>query len=451
MNKKLDLTEGSVFQNLVKFMFPIMLTILLQATYGTVDLLIVGQFSSVADLSGVTVGSQIMLSITNLCTGLSMGTTILVGRYIGAKQSESASRVIGVSLALFSTIALAVTLFILFFNTPIVSIMQTPEESFVQTRNYLVISGIGTIFIVFYNLIGSIFRGLGDSKTPLLTVFIACILNIILDLILVMGLNMGASGAGIATVVAQASSVFLSVYLMSKRDLPFKITKKDIYYDKRYIKNILKLGFPVAMQSYLVTFSFLCITAIVNNYGVSQSAAVGICVKISAVIMVVPQAFSQALSAFTAQNIGANKFLRAKQGLFISISLSLAFGIVTGYLGFFHGQIFTRFFTSDPLITEYALTYLKSYAIDCVLVAIMFSFAGFFNGCGDTSFVMVKSVLGAVFIRIPVAYFFSTLPNTTLFLIGLATPSSTFIEIILCVIFYIKTKKGVNALTKAHN
>ncbi|MFI3228223.1 MAG: MATE family efflux transporter [Clostridia bacterium] len=441
MSRNLNLTEGSVLKKLVQFMFPILLSILLQAAYGTVDLLIVGQFASVGDLSGVTVGSQIMLAITNFCTGLSMGTTILVARYIGAKQPERASKTIGVSLLMFSSLALVITVFILIFNHPIVTIMQTPTESFAQTKSYLIVSGLGTIFIVFYNLIGSIFRGIGDSKTPLTTVAIACVINIVLDLLFVMVFKLGSTGAAMATVIAQATSVILSVLIIRKRKLPFDFHKKYILFDKLYIKNILRLGIPVAMQSALVTFSFLWITAIINKFGVSQSAAVGICVKIASVIMVVPQAFSQALSAFTAQNLGANQVHRAKQGLFYSITLSLAFGLTTFYLATFHGTIFTRFFTNDALITEYALQYLKSYAIDCILVAIMFSFAGFFSGCGNTTFVMIKSIVGAILIRIPLSYLFSSLANASLFMIGLATPSSTFVEIIFCVIFYWKTKK----------
>lgn len=448
MNKNLDLTEGSVLSKIVQFMFPILLSILLQATYGTVDLLIVGQFSSVGDVSGVTVGSQLMLAITNFCTGLSMGTTILVARYIGAKQPDKSAKVIGVSLIIFSALALFVTIFILFFNDFIVNLMQTPAESFEQTKSYLIISGLGTFFIVFYNLIGSVFRGIGDSKTPLLTVAIACVINIILDLIFVMMLNLGAIGAGFATVIAQGFSVFLSLQFIKKRPLPFEFSKKNIVFDKEYAKNIFKLGIPVALQAGLVTFSFLWVTAIINGLGVKQSASVGICVKISSVIMVVPQAFSQALSAFTAQNIGANKMNRAKQGLFYSIALSLSFGLVTAYLAGFHGTIFTQFFTKDAELTFFALQYLKSYAIDCIFVAIMFSFAGFFNGCGNTTFVMIESIIGALFIRIPLSYILSSLENTNLFIIGLATPSSTLIQVILCIIFYIITKKGKDEILK---
>ncbi len=436
MAQNLDLTKGNVLSVLLQFTYPILLSILLQTTYGTADLLIVGQFATVADVSGVTIGSMIMLAITSCFTGLSMGTTILIARYIGSGQGEKASKVVGSSIYLFSLLAIAFTAFMLLGNNFLTNIMQTPTESIAHTKSYLYICGGGTLFIVFYNLLGSIFRGIGDSKTPLLSVAIACVINIALDLLFVAVLQLGATGAALATVIAQASSVILSILIIKKRKVSFTLSKKDIAFDGFYIKNILTLGIPVAMQGVLVTISFLAVTAIINVFGVAQSAAVGIVEKITGLVMIVPQAFSQALSAFTAQNLGAKELDRAKKGVFYSITLSLAFGIVTAYLSAFHGTIFTKIFTNDVETTTHALLYLRSYSIDCVFVAIMFSYAGFFNGCGKTTFVMAESILGAFCIRIPLAYFFSKLSGATLFTIGLATPSSTFVQIILCVVYY---------------
>lgn len=442
MHKSLNLTQGGVLSTLVQFTVPILLAILLQTAYGTADLLIVGQFSTVGDVSGVTIGSQVMNAITQFCTGLSMGTTILIARYIGSAQPQKATRVAGVSVMLFSTLALIITLSLLVGNGVIANIMRTPAESLAQTKSYLFICGLGTVFIVFYNLLGSVFRGIGDSKTPLLTVFIACIINIALDLLLVGGLGCGTKGAATATVIAQASSVVLSVLIIRKRELSFSFAASDIQYHGQTIKDVVLLGLPIALQGMLVSVSFLAITAIINVFGVAQSAAVGIVEKITGLVMVVPQAFSQALSAFTAQNLGAEQPERAKKGLVYSISISLAFGVVTAYLSMFHGTIFTHWFTDNPDTTTAALQYLQSYSIDCVFVAIMFSFCGYFNGCGKTAFVMVQSVTCALCIRIPLAYFFSTLGYTSLFIIGLATPASTFIQIFLCVFYYRKTQCG---------
>lgn len=443
MQKQTNLTEGDVVPTLLRFTFPILLSLLLQTTYGTADLLIVGQFSTISETSAVTIGSQLMQAITQLFTGLSLGTTVLIGKYIGSGDDKKATLVVGVSIVLFFFLALVGTGGLILFNGQIANLMNTPPESLAQTKNYLFICGIGTTFIVFYNLIGSIFRGIGDAKTPLLTVFIACIVNIVLDLLLIAVFDLGATGAAIATTTAQATSVVLSLFIIRKKKLPFAFTKKDIRYNDAVCKKILKLGIPVATQGILVSISFLFITAIVNNFGVHASAAVGIVEKATGLILIVPLSFMQSLSAFTAQNLGAGQFKRAKQGLFWAIVLSLIFGCFTGFIAMFHGTLLTRLFTSDPETTVFALSYLKSYAFDCIFVAAMFSFCGYFNGYGRTTFVMLQSVAGSFLIRIPLAYLFSTFENTTLFLIGMSTPISTFLQIILCVIFFRYVTKQV--------
>lgn len=440
MARELNLTEGEILPNLLKFTFPILLTILLQTAYGTADLYIVGKFSPVGDISAVTIGSQIMQAVIYFSTGISTGTTVLIGKYIGSNEKEKANTVINVSIFLFTFVALIIMFFLITFNKNIAIIMKTPTEAMEQTRNYLTICGFGTVFIVFYNLIGSIFRGIGDSKTPLTTVFVACIINIILDFILIGIFDLGAKGASIATIIAQGSSVAISILIIKNKiknnTIPFSISVKDIKFNKVYIVNIIKLGLPVALQGTLVTMSFLFITAIVNNFGVSASASVGIVEKITSIIMVVPSAFTQSLSVYTAQNIGAGKIDRTKKGLLYGISISLVFGSITAYLATFHGTIFTTMFTKDYEITFYALLYLKSYAVDCILVAILFSFSGYFNGCGKTKFVMIQGVLGAFLIRIPLAYIISQYETATLFHIGMATPTSTFFQIIACVIYF---------------
>ncbi len=448
MNKNMNLSEGKLLPSLLKFTIPILFSMLLQVTYGTVDLLIVSQFSSVGDVSAVTIGSQFMQTVTTFCTGLSMGTTILLGQYIGANQKDKTGKVVGVSVLLFTILAVVITLLLTVFSSVIVDIMNTPAEAISQACSYLTICAIGSVFIVAYNLLGSVFRGIGDSHTPFIAVLIACIVNIVLDLFFVAVLDMGAAGAAYATVIAQASSVAISLLLISKKPLPFAFSRANITLDKDYTKRILKLGVPVALQSTLVGVSFLVVTAIVNKFGVTASAAVGIVEKITGLIMLVPLSFMQSLSVFTAQSIGANKHSRAKRALFYSIAISLSFGVVMAYLSAFHGTIFTNLFIDDPLTTASALLYLKSYSFDVVLVCFIFSFTGYFNGCGKTSFVMIQAVLGAFLVRIPLAFYFSILPDTNLFIIGLATPISTALQIIMCMVYYARYQKTTRYTNK---
>ncbi len=436
MNKTLSLTEGGVVSTLLKFTFPIFLSFILQITYGTIDLLIVGKYATIADVSAVTIASQVMNTITSLCIGLSMGTTILIAQSIGSRKIKKVMKIVNTSLVMFSVLAIFVSVLLLIFNGIIVDLMKTPIESVRQTSSYLFIASIGMLFVIYYNLLGSIFRGIGDSKTPLITVFIACIVNIILDLIFVARFDMGASGAGLATVMAQATSVILSLFIIKKKALFADFSIKKISFEKKYAKKILVLGTPVALQSMLVSLSFLAVTAIINSFGVVTSAAVGIVEKITGLIMSVPFSFMQALSAYTAQNYGAKKYDRAKKAFKYGLSFSLIFGFFTAYLSAFHGEVFTQIFTNDIETTKQALLYLKAYSFDCIFVAIMFSFSGFFSGCGKTSFVMLQSVAGSFLIRIPFAYIFSRLDNANLFIIGLATPIATVLQIVACIIFY---------------
>lgn len=441
MQDSCNLAEGNIFTRLLKFTVPIIFSILLQTTYGTMDLLIVGRFATVGDVSAVSIGSQIMDTVTALFTGLSLGTTVLIGKYIGSKQYEKTNDVIATSIILLLWLSIVVMCILVFFNKNIAVLMKTPAESFEQTKNYLMICGFGTIFIVFYNLIGSIFRGIGDAKTPLITVLIACIINIVLDLVFIGIFNLGSNGAGMATVIAQSVSVILSLRMIKNKDLPFNNLKGNIKFNKDVCKKILLLGIPVALQSVLVRTSFLAMISIINNFGVVASASVGIVEKITGFIMIVPSAFMQSLSAFVSQNIGADKPQRAVHGLYYGMGISLIFGLVMAYLATFHGTIFTGLFTDDAETTEFALLYLKSYALDCILVAVMFSFSGYFNGCGRTAFVMIQSVLGSFLVRIPLAYYFASLENTSLFVIGLATPMATFFQIIACIIFFWYVRK----------
>ncbi len=370
-----------------------------------------------------------------------MGTTILLGQNIGAGKLEDAGKVMGASIALFGAIAASLTITLIALNGNIVGAMQTPAESIEQTTSYLLICSIGCVFIIAYNLLGSIFRGIGDSKTPLIAVGIAFVCNVIGDIVLVAICNLGATGAAIATVSAQGVSVLISLIIIAKRELPFTFTGKYIRFYRNHIAKILTLGAPIALQSGLVSISFLAITAIVNGMGVVASAGVGVTEKLVGFLMLVPMAFMQALSAFVAQNFGAGDLKRAKRGMFYAIGISFAIGLVMSYICVFHGAILGNIFVSDLEVLAASVMYLKAYAFDTVFVTIMFCMTGYFNGLGKTNFVMLQGIVGAFGVRIPLAFFISKIPGITLFYVGLATPASTVLQIFLCLIYYRYLKK----------
>lgn len=435
-----SLTAGPILPSLLSFAVPVLLALFLQAMYGAADLIIVGQFAGTSEQSGVATGSQLLNLITMVITGLTMGITVLVGNAIGGDRPRLAGRGIGTGIALFAVLAVLLTGFLVPFADSLTLLLHAPAEAAAQTSSYLRICGIGAVFITAYNVIGAVFRGLGDAKTPLITVAIACAVNIVGDLILVAGCGLGAAGAAIATVAAQAVSVLFSLLLIRQKTLPFSFSRRDIRFDGPCTRRILRVGTPIALQELLVQFSFLFIQVVVNGMGVRESAAVGVAEKVCIFLMLVASAYMQSISAFVAQNNGARRQDRSRQSLFYGIRTALAAGLCMGALALFWGDGLAAFFSREPLVIAAAHEYLKAYAIDCLLTAVLFCFLGYFNGCGRTLFVMVQGVVGAFLVRIPAVYLIHSLAGATLFHIGLATPLSSVVQILLCLLYYRHTR-----------
>ena len=437
MERTQDFTRGGIFAPLVRFALPVLLAMLLQTMYGAVDLMVVGQFAQSADVSAVSTGSQIMMTVTMVITGLAMGLTVLVARSIGAGNPKRAGAIIGSGIWLFGILSVLVSVCMVILSPALARLMRAPAEAYEGTVAYMRICSAGAVFIVAYNLVGSIFRGIGDSKMPLLTVAIACVLNIIGDLLLVAGFRMGTAGAAIATVFAQAVSVLLSLGIIRRRVLPFSMGREEMRLRGDHVRGILRLGIPIALQDLLVSISFLVILAIVNSLGVIASAGVGVAERLCGFVMLVPSAFMQAMSAFVAQNMGAEKPERARRALGCGILSSLAVGIVMAWLNFFHGDLMAGIFARDPSVIAAGADYLKAYAVDCLLVSFLFCFIGYFNGRGNTVFVMLQGILGAFCVRIPISWWMSRRVPVSLFHIGLATPASTAVQILLCGVFFL--------------
>ena len=432
MHRSNDFTQGDIFLPLLRFSLPILAALILQTAYGAVDLWMVGRFATAADVSAVSTGSQRMHTITCVVTGLTMGTTVMLGQTLGQGKGEEAGSIIGSSIALFSLIAALLTAFTILGAGWLARITQVPEEAIPPSLSYIRMCGAGLCFITAYNVFGSIFRGMGDSKTPLMTVAIACAVNVAGDYLLVAVLGLGALGAAIATVCAQGVSVAVSLLVVSRRGLGFPFSPRDIRFHRVKVGRILRLGTPVALQDGLVSISFLVILSIVNSLGLVASAGVGVAEKLCGFIMLVPSAFSQSVTTFVAQNVGAGRLDRARKCLGQGILASLCFGVVIGYLSFFHGSVLAGLFNGDPAIVFAAADYLRAYAIDVLMTSFLFPFIGYFNGRGSTGFVMVQGLVGAFCIRIPVSFFMSRLLPVSLFRVGLATPCSSLAQILPC-------------------
>lgn len=440
MHRSNDFTRGDIFLPLLRFSLPILAALILQTAYGAVDLWMVGRFATAADVSAVSTGSQLMHTITCVVTGLTMGTTVMLGQTLGQGKGEEAGSIIGSSIALFSLIAALLTAFTILGAGWLARVTQVPEEAVSPSLSYIRMCGAGLCFITAYNVFGSIFRGMGDSKTPLMTVAIACAVNVAGDYLLVAVLGLGALGAAIATVCAQGVSVAVSLLVVSRRGLGFPFSPRDIRFHRVKVGRILRLGTPVALQDGLVSISFLVILSIVNSLGLVASAGVGVAEKLCGFIMLVPSAFSQSVTTFVAQNVGAGRLDRARKCLGQGILASLCFGVVIGYLSFFHGSVLAGLFNGDPAIVSAAADYLRAYAIDVLMTSFLFPFIGYFNGRGSTGFVMVQGLVGAFCIRIPVSFFMSRLLPVSLFRVGLATPCSSLAQILLCGGYFLRLR-----------
>ncbi|MCH5280749.1 MAG: MATE family efflux transporter [Lachnospiraceae bacterium] len=435
-NKSSDFTTGSIPLKLIKFMVPIFGALILQAMYGAVDLLIVGWYGTTAGISAVSTGSNIINLVVFSITGLTMGITVLISRYLGEKKEERIGKVLGGVICFFLSLSAVLMVLLLLFSKPLSLLMQAPEEAVELTSLYVKICGGGIVFVIGYNVISSIFRGLGNSRLPLIFVAIACAANIIGDLVLVAGLKLNVAGAAIATVFAQAVSVILSLLIIKKQQLPFTMERRDICFNPEVTK-FLRLGAPIALQEILTNLSFLALCAFINRLGLDASSGYGVANKIVSFVMLVPSSLMQSMASFVGQNVGAGEEKRSRQAMVCGMAIGAGAGVFIGLFAFFKGDLLASVFTNDKDVIIQAAAYLKGFAPEAVVTSVLFSFMGFFNGHGKTVFVMVQGLAQTFVVRLPMSYFMSIRPGTNLTRIGWAAPAATVFGIFINLIYYI--------------
>lgn len=443
-NSKSDFTQGSILGKLIPFMMPILGALILQTAYGAVDLLVVGRFGTTSGLSAVSTGSQVLNLVTFVITQLAMGVTVLIARYIGEKKPAQIGALIGGAIVVFAIISVVLFVVMIGFSHPISVIMQAPKEAVSLTSVYVRICGGGIFFIVAYNLLAAIFRGLGDSKSPLIFVAVACVINIAGDLILVAGLKMDAAGAAIATVFAQAVSVILACIMLFKRHLPFKITKKDFRINM-HCKRALKVGLPLALQECLTQVSFLALCAFVNRLGLEASSGYGVACKLVNFAMLLPSSLMQSMASFVSQNVGAGNEKRARKAMLTGIGVGLVIGCIVFVFIMFKGDLLTGIFTTDEAVVQNGYDYLRGFALETIVTAVLFSMIGYFNGHDKTVWVMIQGLVQTLLVRLPLAYYMSIQPDASLTKIGFAAPAATIFGIVLNVVFYICMNKKAGA------
>ena len=441
-----NLTTGSVWNSVISFSLPYLLSYFLQTLYGMADLFIIGQFCGVESTTAVSIGSQVMHMITLMIVGLAMGSVVMIGRAVGASNKKQVARSIGNTITLFMTLAILITGILLVSVEPIIHIMSTPKQAVTGTESYLMICFLGIPFITAYNVISSIFRGMGDSKTPMYFIAIACVANICLDYLFIGGMGLGPAGAALGTTLAQTLSVIISFIVIMKQRAAFGISRSDLKPDRKTMKDILHIGIPVALQDGLIQVAFITITIFANLRGLHDAAAVGIVEKLIGLFFLVPSAMLQTVSALSAQNIGAGQHGRARTVMSYSIVITVLWGILIVLFMHFGSASVIGLFSDNGDVVTLGCQYMKGYVWDCMIAGIHFSFTGLFCAYGLAGLSFLHNVISIFFVRIPLSYFASVYFTETLFPMGIASPAGSLVSVFICISAYIwlrrQQKKG---------
>ncbi len=441
-----NLTNGSVFKNLISFSLPFLLSYFLQTLYGMADLLIIGIYNGVDATTAISVGSQVMHMITVMIVGLAMGTTVNIAQAVGSRDKRKTALFTGNTVTFFAAVSVALTFVLLLLTRPITSLVSTPAQAVEGTVDYLKICFIGIPFITGYNIISSVFRGMGDSKSPMYFIAVACIVNIALDFLFIGKFGMGAAGAALGTTLSQTVSVIISLIFIIKKKM-IALSRADFKPKKEIVASIFKIGAPIALQDGLIQIAFIVITVIANRRGLTDAAAVGIVEKIISFVFLVPSSMLSSVSALGAQNIGAKREDRAVKTLKYAVLISVCFGIAVCVLTQFIAMNAVSLFTKDTAVILAGSLYLKGYIFDCIFAGIHFSFSGYFCAKGRSELSFIHNIISIAFVRIPAVYLASKTFKTTLFPMGLATALGSLVSVIICIIaFRVVQKKSVTRI-----
>ena len=434
--KEQNLTEGSIFKNLILFALPFVIANFLQALYGACDLIIIGHFTKEsAAISSVAIGAQVMFMVMSFIIGLTTGTTVLIGHAYGANRHDEIQKTVGTVFLFFISLSFIVFFLMFFFAPNLISLMQTPKEAYQGAVDYVAICSFGIVLIFIFNALASVLRGVGNSHAPMLFISLGCFINIILDLFFIGYLNLGVKGAAYATIIAQficASTMVLYVR-MNKFTFEFRFRKIKFYFDK--IRDVIKLGLPLSFQDAMVQMSFIILLSLANSMGVDASAGYGTANRLNGFTMLPAFSFAMALTPIVAQNIGAKKRLRARYTLYTAIGCTVIFGLMCFIWQQINPESAIRIFTSDKNVITQGASYLKSFSFDLVIVPFAFCLNAFFNGCGHTAFSMANNLVATLLVRVPLAFLITGIFGKSLFNLGVAAPIASFCSVIIALIY----------------
>ncbi len=435
MNQEQNLTQGNVLKTLLAFTIPFIIANVIQALYGAVDLFVISRYCSPESVAAVSTGTQVTQIITSMITGLTLGSTIMVGKYTGMNNREEVRKTIGTTLSVFAVVALILTGVMLLFVGRILELLKTPEQSFDLARQYVVICSCGIFFICGYNAISAILRGYGDSKRPMVFIALSCVLNIIGDVVLVKYAGLGVAGVALATIGSQAVSMVCAIIYLNRRQFIFTFRLQNLKIDRERLRELAVVGIPISLQECMVRLSFLYLTSVTNRLGVFAAAAVGIASKSDVFAMLPATSTANALAAVTAQNYGAGKPERARASLGAGVGFALAASALFWLWAQLSPQTMMGLFTRDQAIISAGIPFFKSCSYDYLAVSIVFCLNGYLNGRGKTIFTMISSSFGALALRMPLIYVVFTYWPDNLLRIGAVAPTVSGFTALYTLIF----------------
>jgi len=420
--KEHDLTNGNILKTLILFAVPFLIANILQSLYGAVDLFVVGKYCSAESVAAVSTGTQVTQIVTSLITGLTLGSTILIGQYMGCREYERVKETIGTTLTVFAAVALLLTVLMLAFERPLLTILGTPKESFDLTMQYVAVCSLGNLFICGYNAISAILRGYGDSARPMVFVGVACVLNIILDFLFVKYLKLDVRGTALATVISQAVSMLAAIGYLKKNHFIFDFKPRSFRPKAFLVKRLAKVGIPISFQEMMVRISFLYLMTVMNRCGIYAAAVVGISSKYDVFAMLTATSMANALAAITAQNMGAGKPERARKSLWYGLSFALFVSCLFFLWAQLNPQSMIRLFADDARVIAAGVPFFRSCSYDYIMVALVFCMNGYLNGRQKTVWTMVSCSAGALVLRIPLVAYFGSHFSEDLGMLGRIAP-----------------------------
>ena len=442
-----DLSKGSVVRNLVMFALPFLISSIVQSLYNVADMLIVGNFSGTASMSGVNIGGQVTFILTNVVVGLCSGGTVLIAQYLGAQKKEDMRDTVATLMSTLLVAGVVFTALMLILKNQVLVLIQTPAESFTEASRYLTVTVTGIIFIFGYNVLSAVMRGMGDSKRPFYFVLIACITNIFLDLLLVAVFKMGALGAAAATVFSQALSMILCILYMKKHDFIFDFKPSSFKFHKEKLALIVKIGLPAAVQNGVTSFSFLIITTLVNVIGgVNASAAVGVVGKFNGFAIMPAVAMGSSISTICAQNIGAGEWGRAHKTCRVGALIAIACSYTIFVLVQLFPQQILELFGDNPAMIQNGVEYFRTFSFDYLILPLCFSLNGLYIAAGHTTFSLINSMMSALALRVPASILFGIVMDLGLKGVGLGAPIASFGSLLLIIWFYFSGRWKVNVV-----